>query len=60
MTTLIKLALAACLVAALASSALALRKTRALADHAISTAQYCMPPEDDNPIAYRVYCRHAG
>jgi hypothetical protein len=61
MTTMMKLALAAALAAALASSALALAgKLRTPLDGAVTTAQYCMPYEDDGAIAQRVYCREAG
>jgi len=61
MTTMMKLALAAALAAALASSALALAgKLRTPPDGAITTAQYCMPHDDDNAVAQRVYCRDAG
>jgi len=61
MTIIMKLALAAALAAALASSALAIAgKLRASPDDAVTTAQYCMPHEDDNVIAHRVYCRDAG
>jgi len=60
MTSITKLALAAGLAAALASSAPAPRQIRTLADGAGATAQYCAPPEDDNAIAHRIYCRHSG
>jgi hypothetical protein len=62
MTTVMKLALAAGLAAAFALSAIALasRQIQTPPDGAITTAQYCMPHEDDNATAPRVYCRDAG
>jgi hypothetical protein len=61
MTIMMKLALAAALAAALASSALAIAgKLRPQPEDAITTAQYCMPHEDDSAAAQKVYCRHAG
>jgi hypothetical protein len=60
MSIIMKLALAAALAAALASSALAIAGKLRAPDDAITMAQYCMPHEDDNVIAQRVYCRDAG
>jgi hypothetical protein len=62
MTTTMKFALAAGSLAALALGALALasRQIPMPADGAITTAQYCMPHEDDSTTAQKVYCGRAG
>jgi len=58
MTTTMKFALAVGLVAALALGSP--RQIRTPVGSAITTAQYCMPYEDDDATARKVYCRHAG
>jgi hypothetical protein len=61
-TTMMKYALAIGLAGALASSALTLaqKQVRKAAEGVVTTAQYCVPHDDDNLIAQRVYCRDSG